>query len=1048
MASVSRWMPNTVTRNFYLDPDDLNDSTDSRQQINSDIPPTRRRDILSFKRSLSDDKDGASGNDKLGTRKDLAIRSSTDKLNGNNCDDNQDINKMGKDTLQNSSPDDGPPGNVITSHLRHVHSNPFFLNCGLSHPHGKIYDDQQKRKNSLQDESDLESGAEYGVNSGFVNKLRQKFTSLNQREASVNRFPARRFASVENLLETSEKISFQERTRPFSSNKPKTLKQDSNYVRNKPDLPKPPKPPKARPERKTSDSVIEQKQHKPVHLEHEAPDINKIGRNDIIIIEHPKPTPVPEPAKDEETPTKMNSIKALKDKKVPDELPKPNTVSSFRSMFEKNNSSVSRKLLPDAPKIAAPRPSKPSKLKVNRKEAVEGSPLSSPISKSPSPEVKKESSPEVKKESSSEVKKEQPKFVEAEKNEMLVKPSTLKERAQETPRILDSPVTRKKTYPEKKSIFDSDFNIKSEVQPIVRSNLQKSKVETTKVTSSEASPDQSVKTEEKIVVKLKPVNMVNDKNLQNEKSKSPTNKAAKNNEYFPGRKEIFDSSIIPKSPRQESKENLVNTVNDKTRSPSPKTTLSEEIFPGRKQIFESSQISPSPRVPNNMSKKKRAPKPPANSLSATTVKSPAPSMPVEKSPASVVNDAVKITVVDPPSVSISSVVPEKQESTNTVSSLQTSTPTTPRTQPKQITELPESSPAPWTTQQKTSTKSSKVEKEEIKEGTEKVSNFTPIEVSSSNDNTPTRGLPSVIANRLKKNSKNASSNVEGNDKAESSDDDDGPQNLVKPSQLRNKAFVKVSNSPSVPNTPNSVSPSESQNSNTNVPVRNIEDLIRKNRDKPAALFDSSSIVPKVQPKVNGVPPLDLGDLMTEEQNHPYQEGYIPTKIGPCNIVFLGAGVSLETQPLKKSRSGHSLRIQFDDKALSTHEYQSENSALAQYLEENPHETEEVVKEQVEIEQATLSIDVDSTESSDDVDSPRESSTMKSNTAIGTGSGELSNYKSKIQVAEFQFGQSMREVEPVTPAPYQEVNPGEGDLIPAEDESSQNFTETENPDMLF
>ncbi|XP_061189436.1 proteoglycan 4-like [Saccostrea echinata] len=1034
MASVSQWMPNTVTRNFYLDPDDLNDSTDSRQQINSDIPPTRRRDILSFKRSLSDDKDGLSGNEKLGTRKDLAIRSSTDKLNGNNCDDNQDINKMGKDTLQNSSPDDGPSGNVITSHLRHVHSNPFFLHCGLSHPHGKIYDDQQKRKNSLQDESDLESGAEYGVNSGFVNKLRQKFTSLNQREASVNRFPARKFASVENLLETSEKISFEERTRPFSSNKSRTLKQDSNYVRRKPDLPKPPKPPKGRTERKASDSVIEQKQHKPLHSEHEAPDINKIGRNDIIIIEHPKPSPVPKPAKKEETPTKMNgkTVKALKDKKVPDELPKPNTVSSFRSMFEKNNTSVSRKLLPDAPKVVPPKPSKPSKLKVNHKEAVEGSPISSPINKSP------------------EVKKEKPKDIEAEKTEMLVKPSTIKERAQETPRILDSPVTRKKTYPEKKSIFDSDFNIKSEVEPIVRSNLQKSKVETTKVeeTSSEPSCERDVKTEEKIFVKLKPVNMVNDKNFQNEKSRSLANKAAKNNEYFPGRKEIFDSSIIPKSPRQDSKENLVNTVNDKTGSPSPKSTLSEEIFPGRKQIFESSQISPSPTI-SNMSKKKRAPKPPASSPSTVTVKSPAPSMPVEKSLDPVVNDVVKISVIDPPSVSTSSVVPEKQESTNTVSSLQTSSPITPRTQPKQITELSESSPAPWQTQQKTSTKSSKVEKEEIKEETEKVNNFTPIEVSSSNDNTPTRGLPSVIANRLKKNSKNASSSMEENDKAESSDDDDGPQNLVKPSQLRNKSFVKVSNSPSVPNTPNSVSPSESQNSNTNVPVRNIEDLIRKNRDKPAALFDSSSIVPKVQPKVNGVPPLDLSDLVTEEQNHPYQEGYIPTKIKPCNIVFVGAGVSLDTQPLKKSRSGHSLRIQFDDKALSTHEYQSENSALAQYLEENPHEKEEVVKEQVEIEQATLSLDVDNTESSDDVESPRESSAMKSNTAIGTGSGELSNYKSKIQLDEFQFGMSMEEPEPVpTPAPDQEVNAEEGDLCPAEDESSINFTATGTSDIMF
>jgi hypothetical protein len=95
-----------------------------------------------------------------------------------------------------------------------------------------------------------------------------------------------------------------------------------------------------------------------------------------------------------------------------------------------------------------------------------------------------------------------------------------------------------------------------------------------------------------------------------------------------------------------------------------------------------------------------------------------------------------------------------------------------------------------------------------------------------------------------------------------------------------------------------------------VPVKNIEDLIRKNRDKPAALFDSSSIVPKVQSKANGVPPLDLTDLVTDEQNHPYQDGYIPTKIKPCTFAVIGGGVLLDTQPLKKSRSGHSVSFFF------------------------------------------------------------------------------------------------------------------------------------------
>lgn len=80
-----------------------------------------------------------------------------------------------------------------------------------------------------------------------------------------------------------------------------------------------------------------------------------------------------------------------------------------------------------------------------------------------------------------------------------------------------------------------------------------------------------------------------------------------------------------------------------------------------------------------------------------------------------------------------------------------------------------------------------------------------------------------------------------------------------------------------------------------------------------------------------------------------------------------------------------LRIQFDDKAVSTHEYQSETSALAQYLEENPHEKGVVEKEQADFEQMSISLDLENSESSDDVvETPRDTVAMKSNTAIGAG----------------------------------------------------------------
>lgn len=857
MASVGQWKPNPIPTKFYLD----REETDSNQ-INSDIPPTSR-DGFSFTRSLSDDKDGSPGTLQSDNRKDLAIRNSSDRLNGNNCEGYQDINKMGKDTLQNSSPADGHSGNVITSHLKHVQSNPFFLNCGVTHPHGRILDDQQKRKTSLQEDRDSESGAEYGVNSGFVNKLKQKFTTLNQREESSNRFPPRRFASVENLLQSSEKITFEERTKPFGSARSKTVEQNSNYVRKKPALPKPQRPPKLAPERKRSDSEVELKHHKSSYSEHEAPDINKIGRNDIIIIEHSKPAPIKDKSKEEETPTKMNgqTIKALKDKKNDDDLPKPNTVSSFRSMFEKNNSSVSRKLLPDAPKVSSARP---SKLRVNRKEAAGSSPLSSPINKSP------------------DVKEEKPKDVPAETTKEVVRPSTVKERAQETPRSLDSPVTRKKTYAEKKSIFDSDFSIK----PVKREVGVKSHQQRTKSDPSGIGNEGDAKTEEKMLMKLKPVN---DKNILNETT--AVNKDEKKDEYFPARKEIFDSSLIAPSPKQDSKENIINSINDKKKVTSPKAKASEEALSGRKQIFDSSQISSSNSLSSSSAKKKRAPKPPSSTSASS----------VENKPDIAAIDVVKKSETS--SIGTTSVVTKKPEPASIPTPTPEPTPRTPRAQPSKVITTSEPSPVPWLAQDQFSSKSSKVEKTESVVSSGKVNNFTPIEVSSSNDNKPTRGLPSVIANRLNKKTKNVPDSKEDNDV---SSDDDVQPNLVKPSQLRNSnSLFKVSDSPSVPNTQNSDSPSETQNSNTNVPVRNIEDLIRKKRDKPAALFDSSSIVPKVQ---NGIPPLDLTDLVTDQQNHPYQEGYIPSKIKPCNIVFLGSGVLLETKPLKKSRSGHSVSV--------------------------------------------------------------------------------------------------------------------------------------------
>jgi hypothetical protein len=184
------------------------------------------------------------------------------------------------------------------------------------------------------------------------------------------------------------------------------------------------------------------------------------------------------------------------------------------------------------------------------------------------------------------------------------------------------------------------------------------------------------------------------------------------------------------------------------------------------------------------------------------------------------------------------------------------------------------------------------------------------ENKDNNDDTPTRGVASVIAaKRLNKadNKLNLGKRIipliSANDK-ESDEEDEEPR-LVIPSQLRS---VK-STSPNVPKKDDNKSSDslnfknvlKSSSKNNQVSRTNIDDLIRGHK-KPSAVFDSSNMAVVPKPATNGVPPLNLKDLVDDKPlGHPYQEGYIPTKIAPCNYVFEGAGVKLKTTPLMKRR---------------------------------------------------------------------------------------------------------------------------------------------------
>lgn len=79
------------------------------------------------------------------------------------------------------------------------------------------------------------------------------------------------------------------------------------------------------------------------------------------------------------------------------------------------------------------------------------------------------------------------------------------------------------------------------------------------------------------------------------------------------------------------------------------------------------------------------------------------------------------------------------------------------------------------------------------------------------------------------------------------------------------------------------------------------------------------------------------------------------------------------------------RIQFDDKVVFIYEYQSEILVLVQYLEENFYEKDVVEKEQADIEQTFISLDLENFEFSDDVvEISRDIVVMKFNIVIGVG----------------------------------------------------------------
>lgn len=292
-------------------------------------------------------------------------------------------------------------------HLSSVHDNPFVRQFGLPH-HARQDEDAVEASipsSASSERGDDDGEQEYHVNSGFVNKLRSKFAQLENKRSKVTL--SKKSASVENLLSSSEDYvlksrvrkgsagrsfvddtpvssqvtlrhltptGYQPQIRPRSneleksSDRPPLAKKDTeklkqnNVIRSvKPPLPK--KFTVDTNRRNLRSSVSEFSKPKPEHHDWKvAPDLEKVGRDNIVIIESKHEQTFKSEHKDRKSDTVEGSeeekdvkdshsdshdtfgrVKPATDKeKISDEneLPKPNTVSAFRTLFEKSNKAL------------------------------------------------------------------------------------------------------------------------------------------------------------------------------------------------------------------------------------------------------------------------------------------------------------------------------------------------------------------------------------------------------------------------------------------------------------------------------------------------------------------------------------------------------------------------------------------------------------------------------------------------------------------------------------------------------------------------------------
>lgn len=957
---------------------------------------------------------------------------------------------------------------------------------------------------------DTDQEQEYHVNSGFVNKLRSKFAELENRSNTVISLSRRSASVENLLLSGSSQPSSREKLRRGStshssaddskvlsssdvsnvelrkkqshsntSNRSSYERPRSSELRTKTDKPPHMKPliaPKVKnfshpnniirsvkpPVAKRSSAEFTRKQRNsassPTKFEHHdwkvAPDLEKIDTDNIVIIETTQPTP-PSPREvklqQTEESTNVKRVRPFKDKSNEDnkrenELPKPNTVSTFLSMFEKGKKPV--------------RPVQAWRQNLSPTRKSSGSDSNSP----------RTSSPNVTPRSPLTKKLDDNVFTDAhEKTESSNENIFFKD----TKDFSEVALQDRNSIELQKS---SDFNYSSAVHNDTKAdtnffhstkkpNFEKAKpsdkdidIEVAIAADSKHVPSPSVQPSD---IPVTPLCMVFDSHsvapvkkpmkLRNEKGhKVPKDTLALKHEkdQHKVRSPDTESKSIVSASRDNKKtdfieknalsnENNENVSLESNVKPSQRKT---KLSPRKTKIFDSSNMVKANREP---------PKIPSKNLNQASIDSKVTAKPKEVSIKIKDRDSTKeIPVSKPPRMSSN----YKKETKNAFDKI-------PNNSISKVQNAPKDHDFPKDSFNDSSKLAAEPE------------NTTRKSVDSTTEQ-PVTGVSSFVANRLKKSQEQTNGQqlkTSSGHLLNGSSPSPVPRKRQAPEIPTNIGSNDIemgedkskSAAPPLPSTPEPT-----------LPKTNIDDIInRKNKTAkpmPKLVFDSSKIAnkrkepPKRKPPrktleeinkihTNGVvPKLDLSSITNDTNETEYQEGYIPTVIQPCPFKFLHAEVVPEKSPYKKTKKmKNQLKIAFDDHATTTFEYKGEEAALEEYLDRHPEEREEALLQ----EQESNSDSIAQEQNEEAVrESPRlpDTDALRSNTVIGQPTGALTNYKSKMQI-DFQFGVPTESSDDVDyePEPEPEVDPDSLQLLPADENELDMFSaEASKADMLF